>query len=221
MRLVPTPWIAGMLSSITSTCVGTPQAPRSSARLYAAAASRTRRATAAITGVSFGATRRERSSTCALITTFIGPWRYKSTSRERCRATGLKPIASSTWPSACGRLVAYSTNSMPSSPNGLATSAIASRSIVCVMACSFSLASSARHDAACGQHLARDVGSVGDQPVDAEIEHALHRRRIVDRPHQHLQPERLRLLDPGGIDVAEVHRPVLPAGRLDHARHRA
>jgi hypothetical protein len=37
-----------------------------------------------------------------LTTTFMPPWRYSSTSRERCRAIGLKPIDSSTWPSACG-----------------------------------------------------------------------------------------------------------------------
>src|SRR5688572_17107966 len=154
------------------------------------------------------------------MTTFIGPWRYSSTSRERCRATGLKPIISSTWPKACGRLVAYSTNSMPSSPKGLATSAIASRSIVCVMGLLLRLQSSARHDAARAQHFARNVGPIGDQAVDAEIEHALHRGRIVDGPHQHLQPERLRLFDLGGVDVTEVHRPEPAARGLDHAWHR-
>ena len=91
-----------MLSSITSTCVGTTHAPRSMARLYAAAASRTRSATAAMTGVSAGATVRGMPLACALTMTFISPCRYSSTSRDRCRAIGRKPIISSTWPSACG-----------------------------------------------------------------------------------------------------------------------
>ena len=57
---------------------------------------------AAITGVSVGCTRAGRALAWALMTTFMSPWRYSSTSRERCRATGRKPIVSSTWPSACG-----------------------------------------------------------------------------------------------------------------------
>ena len=117
-----------MFSSITSTCAGTAQAPRSSARWYAARASRTRKHTAVITGVSDGCTLRGNALTCELMMMFMLPCRNSSTSRERCRAIGRKPIVSSTWPSACGRLVAYSTNSMPSRPRGLETSTGTSRS---------------------------------------------------------------------------------------------
>src|SRR2546422_5729402 len=53
-------------------------------------------------GDSPGAAARARPVSCALTTMFMSPWRYSSTSRERCRAIGRKPIISSTCPSACG-----------------------------------------------------------------------------------------------------------------------
>src|SRR5574343_1518388 len=117
MRLRPTPWMAGMLSSMTSTWVGTAQAPSSCTRRKALAASRTRKATAASSarsgrGGSSGAR-------WALTMTLMSPWRYSSTSRERWRATGRKPRRSRLWPSSCGRAVLYSMNSSPSSPSGL------------------------------------------------------------------------------------------------------
>ena len=68
------------------------------------------------------------AAACALTITFMPPWRYSSTSRERWRATGLKPISSRTWPRACGRGVATSTNSIPCRPSGLDESTMASRS---------------------------------------------------------------------------------------------
>ena len=120
MRLPPAPCTAGMLSSITSAWVGTAQAPRSSTKLKAARASRTRRAMAERVGTSL--VWAAPLASCALTTMLSAPWRYSSTSRERCRATGLKPIISNTWPSACGLAVAYSMNSIPSIPSGFAAS---------------------------------------------------------------------------------------------------
>ena len=66
------------------------------------------------------------ASGCALTITFMAPWRYSVTSRERWRAIGRKPIICSTWPSACGCEVAYSMNSMPSRPSGLLGSGLGS-----------------------------------------------------------------------------------------------
>jgi len=110
---------------------------------------------AAITGRSGGAAPRESVPPCALITTFIAPCRYSKTSRERCRASGLKPIVSSTWPSACGRLVAYSMNSMPSMPSGFGTSPIASRSRADSLIAAPWRRSGARSGAACARRRAR------------------------------------------------------------------
>ena len=64
-----------MLSSIACARTGISQAPSSSARRYAAAASRTRSANALITGRSVGGTVRGTSAGCALTMTFIVPWR--------------------------------------------------------------------------------------------------------------------------------------------------
>src|SRR4249919_2668054 len=52
------------------------------------------------------------------------------TSRDRCRATGTKPMDCSTDPSACGCEVAYSMNSMPSMPRGLLGSGLDSRVVI-------------------------------------------------------------------------------------------
>src|SRR5206468_4884119 len=59
------------------------------------------------------------ASGCALTIRFIEPWRYSSTSRERCRATAENPIFCSKAPNSCGWEVAYSMNSIPSSPSVL------------------------------------------------------------------------------------------------------
>lgn len=54
------------------------------------------------------------------------------------------------------------------------------------------------------QDLDRDVRPVRDQPVDPQVEHALHRFPLVDGPGKHLQPEALRLGDVAGIQFAPV-----------------
>ena len=89
MRLSPTPRMPGMFSSIAEARVGISQAPRSSAWRQAWAASRTRSAIAVKAGVLVGAASPGSGSGWALTMTFIVPWRYSTTSRERCRATGV------------------------------------------------------------------------------------------------------------------------------------
>jgi hypothetical protein len=64
-----------MFSSMTSTCVGTAQAPALITWRYAAAASRTRSAIAAMTGLSSAAPRAGQRAMCALTITFMSPCR--------------------------------------------------------------------------------------------------------------------------------------------------
>src|SRR5450830_1426565 len=129
MRLPPGPWMAGMCSSMAWAWLGTGHAPSSTQRVWARKASLTRKATAEMTGFSSTRALTRASSLCALTIRFMLPWRYSMTSRERCRAIGLKPMVSSTWPRAWGRVVAYSMNSMPFSPRRLGMSGTASRSV--------------------------------------------------------------------------------------------
>src|SRR5918994_4645377 len=111
IRLSPTPWMPGMLSSMAEARVGISHAPRASACAQAWPASRTRSAIAFSSGVAS-------LTPCELTMRFIVPWRYSMTSRERWRATGWKPILCTRAPSACGCEVANSMNSMPSMPTG-------------------------------------------------------------------------------------------------------
>src|SRR5882762_8470699 len=120
----------GMFSSIAEARVGISQAPRSCERRQAKAASRTRNPIAFSSGVSVGALVRGSACGSALTIRFIEPWRYSMTSRDRCRATGAKPMDCSTDPSACGCEVAYSMNSMPSIPSGLLGSGLDSRVVI-------------------------------------------------------------------------------------------
>src|SRR6266581_1557427 len=130
MRLSPTPWIPGMFSSMADARVGLSQAPSSSACRCAWAASRTRSAIAASAGVLPGEDSPGSASGCALTIRFIEPWRYSSTSRERCRATAENPIFWSRVPNSCGWEVAYSMNSIPSSPSALLGSGTGSRTVM-------------------------------------------------------------------------------------------
>src|SRR5499426_385214 len=84
-------------------------------------------------GVLVGAARPGSPSGCALTIRFIEPWRYSMTSRERCRATGMKPIVWRRAPNAWGCEVAYSMNSMPSMPSGLLGSGLCSRTVIAVL----------------------------------------------------------------------------------------
>ena len=114
------PLIAGMFSSIGPERESKPQAPRSSARLYAAPASCTRNAIAQIDGPWIRAKRCANESGSAFTMKLTCPCRYSVTRLVRWRATALKPICSKTAPSAAGSGAAYSMNSKPSVPIGLA-----------------------------------------------------------------------------------------------------
>src|SRR6266568_488652 len=120
----------GMFSSIAEARVGISQAPRSCERRQAKAASRTRRAIAFSSGVAAAASVPVSASGCELTIRFIEPWRYSMTSRDRCRATGTKPMVCSSDPSAWGCELAYSMNSMPSTPRGLLGSGFGSRIVM-------------------------------------------------------------------------------------------
>src|SRR5437763_16873655 len=67
--------------------------------------------------------------------------------------------------------------------------------------------------------LARDlpqqIGLVGDDPVDADLDHARHVLTLVDRPDHDTQPERVRLRDQRGDHIAETGRPDRAARSLD------
>src|SRR5512135_3383648 len=63
-----------------------------------------------------------------------------------------------------------------------------------------------RH-AAPGEDATRAVRIVRDQAVDAEVEHPLHVRRIIDRPRNHREAQLARLGDEAGGQVAPERRP--------------
>src|SRR5262245_53306324 len=68
------------------------------------------------------------------------------------------------------------------------------------------------------EQLTQSVRPVGDDAVDAQIDRALQIGRIVDRPYDGREAQRLRLGERRGVDVAEIRRPYPPASRLYQAR---
>ncbi len=139
-----------MFSSIGPERESKPQAPRSSARLYAAAASCTRNAIAQIDGPCSRAKRCANESGSALRMKLTPPCRYSVTRLCRCLATALKPICSNSAPIAAGSGAAYSMNSKPSVPIGFGQA-----EVVSVIAVSSVRAS---------------VGAVADDPDDSRGE---------------------------------------------------
>src|SRR5882757_9105393 len=113
------PLIAGMFSSIGPEPESKPQAPSSSARRYACAASVTRKAIAQIDGPCKRAKRCANESGSELMMKLMSPCRYSVTRLWRWRAIGTNPSFSNSAPSAAGSGAAYSMNSKPSVPIGL------------------------------------------------------------------------------------------------------
>src|SRR5687768_13119548 len=112
------PSIAGMCNSIGPTRVSTGFAPRSMQRLYAAAASFTRKAIAQAEGPCSRAKCWPKLSGSALMMKLMSPCRCSVTFLLRCRAVTGKPSRSNSVRSSSGSDAVYSTNSNPSVPAG-------------------------------------------------------------------------------------------------------
>src|SRR6185503_18404507 len=123
MRLPPMPSIAGICSSIGPTRVSTGFAPRSMQRLYAAAASFTRKAIAHADGPCSRAKCWPKLSGSALMMKLMSPCLCNVTFLLRCRAVTGKPSRWNSVRSSSGSGPVYSTNSKPSVPTGLSRGA--------------------------------------------------------------------------------------------------
>src|ERR1700722_16196102 len=118
----PMPSMQGMLSSMGPALCGPGRAPSSSARRYANAASRTRKAIAQAHGPCARANPCAKESASALMMKLMSPCACRVTFFERCRATTGNPRRSKSARRACGSGAAYSTNSKPSVPIGFSKS---------------------------------------------------------------------------------------------------
>jgi hypothetical protein len=67
------------------------------------------------------------------------------------------------------------------------------------------LSRSREREPARGHHVAHERELVGHHAVEAELEHLVHRRLVVDRPDMHGQAGSMRGLDePGGDDRERI-----------------
>src|SRR5678815_3595337 len=113
-----------MLSSMGPTLPRCGSAPSWMARSKAAAASLTRKPMAHTEGPCACAKRWPKESGSALMMKLMSPWECSVTFLLRCCATTGKPSRSNRLRSSCGSGAAYSTNSKPSVPIGLAATLV-------------------------------------------------------------------------------------------------
>ena len=57
------------------------------------------------------------------------------------------------------------------------------------------------------QDLLEEVGAIGDDAVDLDVEQSVHLDRVVDRPHMNLEPRGMGAGDQPAIDDADPARP--------------